>query len=84
MTNHYKSTTVELRDGDKDELLYIFEVATVPRVGEYVSFVSHNGHTYFGKIESVYWHYEARSIRFAIAIVTITEVEYSVTKEPQL
>lgn len=84
-----ETTTIELRDGDKDELIYIFESINVPRVGEYVRFVSFDGITYFGRVEHVLWHWDVNESDndeddndvVLSVIVTLTDVRYSVTKD---
>lgn len=84
-----ETTTIELRDGDKDETIYIFESNNVPRVGEWVRFVSFGGVTYFGKVKFVQWCWDVNEpddddqehdIMLSV-IVQLTEVENSVTED---
>lgn len=84
-----KTTTIELRDGDKDELILIFESENVPRIGDWVRFVSFRGVTYFGRVEYVGWCWDVNepdddgdsSSMVLIVVVQLTEVEYSVTED---
>lgn len=84
------TTTIELRDADKDELIFIFESMNVPRVGEWVRFVSYGGKTYYGRVHYVGWCWDVNepddensdegSDIILSVIVTLTAVKYSVTK----